>query len=63
MSDNDFLVGPIEELADNLELYVKQLYAIRDKIRKGVVDEDLEADYAEALEIKGIWDSLGDIPV
>ena len=58
-------LGTIEELADNLQLYVKQLYAIRASIQIGEqLDEDammnLMQDYEEAVEIKKMWDGLGE---
>lgn len=63
MNDIKFLVGPLEELADELEAYVKKLYVIRGMIKKNEEDDELESDYAEALEIKGMWDSMKDIPL
>ena len=55
----------LENLADNLELYVKHLYAIRARIQIGEqLDEeefeDLLQDYEEAVGIKKVWDSLGE---
>lgn len=55
----------LENLADNLELYVKHLYAIRASIQIGEqLDEeefeDLLQDYEEAVGIKKVWDSLGE---
>jgi hypothetical protein len=55
----------LENLADNLELYVKHLYAIRACIQIGEQlneeeFEDLLQDYEEAVGIKKVWDSLGE---
>lgn len=63
MKDMD--ITKIEELADNLEAYVKHLYAIRACLQikeqyEGQELEDLEADYEEAMEIKEMWDNLGE---
>jgi hypothetical protein len=61
----DMSIAKVEELADNLESYVKHLYALRACMQikdqyEGRELEDLEADYQEAMEIKDMWDSLGE---
>ena len=60
MNEEQFLLEPIEELADNLEAYVKRLYVIREKIKNGELNKEVEADYAEALEILDIWNNMGE---
>lgn len=58
-------IGAIEVLADNLQHYVRHLYAIRASIQIGEqLDEDeftdLLQDYEEVTEIKKMWDNLGE---
>lgn len=53
-------VSLVETLADNLESYVKHLYALRKEINAGIKDANVIADYEEAVEIANIWNNLGE---